>query len=191
MATPAPVEPVVRYTVERYSRLVEEGVLSPDERVELLEGVIVGMAPHSPRHAAGISCAGQALRVALEDRAAVREQLTLVLGPYSAPEPDIAVVFGRVEDYYRAHPRAALLVVEVAETSLAADRLTKAPIYASARIPEYWIIDLRHDRIEVFRDPDRKLSRYGSITTTVRGERLELLALPGVSVAVDDLIPAR
>ncbi len=179
MATPAPVEPVVRYTVERYSRLVEEGVLSPDERVELLEGVIVGMAPHSPRHAAGISCAGQALRVVLEGRAAVR------------PEPDIAVVSGRVEDYYRAHPRAALLVVEVAETSLAADRLTKAPIYAAASIPEYWIIDLRHDRIEVFRDPDRKLSRYGSITTTVRGERLELLALPGVSVAVDDLIPAR
>ena len=67
----------------------------------------------------------------------------------------------------------------------------KRPFYQLVGVPEYWIIDLRHDRIEVFRDPDRKLSRYGSITTTVRGERLELLALPGVSVAVDDLIPAR
>ena len=188
---PAPAEPAVRYTVECYSRLVEEGVLSPDERVELLEGVIVGMAPHSPRHAGGISKTAHALRVAVEGGATVREQLTLVLGAYSAPEPDIAVVPGRLEDYECAHPTAALLVVEVADRSLAADRLTKAPIYAAAGIAEYWIIDLRHDRVEVYRDPDRERARYRSLTIAERGERLRLVALPKVSVVVDDLIPAR
>ena len=191
MARPAPAEPAVRYTVERYSRLVEEGVLSPDERVELLEGVIVGMAPHSPRHAAGITRAANVLGAVVEGRATVRVQLTLVLGAHSAPEPDVAVVPGRVDDYDRAHPRSALLVVEVADSSLAEDRLTKAPIYAAAGIPEYWIIDLRHDQIEVFREPDRKRSRYASFMTAGRGERLELVAFPGVTVAVDDLMPAR
>src|SRR3989442_8873953 len=131
MPIPAPSEPAAptRMTVERYFALVDEGLLEPEDRVELLEGEAIG------------------------PRAAVRCQCSIVLGRYSAPEPDVAVVAGRERDYMTAHPRSALLLVEVADTSLAQDRLTKGALYAAAGIPEYWIVNLRADCVEVLRDP--------------------------------------
>jgi Uma2 family endonuclease len=128
-------------TVERYLGLVEAGVLSEDDRVELLEGVVVATTPSNPPHAAGVARADEALRPAIGKRAHIRPQLSLVLGR-SVPEPDLAVVPGSVGDYDRAHPTTALLVIEVADASLKQDRLSKAAIYAAAGIPEYWIVNL-------------------------------------------------
>ena len=178
-------------TVERYLALVDEGVLGPEDRVELLEGVVVAMSPASSRHATAVSLADDALRTALWGRAAVRVQCPLVLGRHSVPEPDIAVVPGETRDYTHAHPTAALLVVEVAETTLKQDRLTKAAIYAAAGVPEYWIVNLQEDRVEVHRAPDASTTRYREITSAGAGERLAPVALPGMSVAVDELLPGR
>ena len=178
-----------RCTAARYFDLVDGGVLGPDDAVELLEGVVVAMAPSSPRHAAATSRGGDALRAAVGGRAAVREQHPLILGVYSVPEPDVAVVAGRNADYDDAHPRAALLVVEVADTSLAQDRLTKAAIYAAAAIPEFWIVNLREDRVEVFRAPDPPGRKYTSRSVARRGDDLELVALLGARVAVSDILP--
>jgi Uma2 family endonuclease len=82
-------------------------------------------------------------------------------------------------------------VIEVADTSLQQDRLTKAAIYAAADIPEYWIVNLRDSVVEVMRGPDRAQARYREVRTVGRGERIELVALPGASVAAADLLPSR
>jgi Uma2 family endonuclease len=192
MAHPAPQDPVApeTWTAEQYMALIDQGVLGPDDRVELLEGVIVSMAPQNVPHAAGVFRAHHALHRALGDRALVRVQLPLLVGRRSLPEPDIAVVGGTIADYDRSHPKSALLVVEVSDSSLKQDRLTKRAIYAAAAIPEYWIVNLPDDCIEVRRAPERAARRYARITVARRGDILELAALPGVQLAVDDLLPS-
>jgi Uma2 family endonuclease len=187
MVPAAPAEN--RYTSERYFALVDEGALHPDDPVELLDGVIVAMAPPNPRHAAATTRTGDALRDAIGKRAVIRVQMPLIAGPYSVPEPDVAVVPGRHADYDDAHPTTALLVVEVGDSSLIQDRLTKAAIYAAAGIPEYWIINLRDDCVDVFRSPEPPHRRYAETCVAHRGERLEPLSLAGLSVAVNDLLP--
>jgi Uma2 family endonuclease len=193
MARPAPADPALpaRWTVEQYLRLVDEGVLGPDDKVELLEGVIVAMAPQNEPHAAGVRRVGQALYRVVGERAVVQVQLALVSGRWSVPEPDAAVLPGTVADYDRAHPRTALLAVEVADPSLEQDRLTKRGIYAAAGIPEYWIVNVRDDCVEVRRGPEPGGRRYASTAIARRGERIELVGLPGAVVAVDDLLPSR
>jgi Uma2 family endonuclease len=158
--------------------------------VELLEGVIVSMAPHSVRHAAGVGRVEAALHRAVGERAVVRVQLSLALGTHSIPEPDAAVVAGRVSDFDRVHPTTALLVVEVAESSLKQDRLTKGAIYAAARIPEYWIVNIPGDCVEVRRDPEPAARRYASVAIARRGDTIELAALAGIRIAADDLLPS-
>jgi len=192
MPRPAPTDPAAppRWTTEQYLRLVDEGVLGPDDKVELLEGVIVAMPPSNARHASGIVRLSHALFGAVGDRAVVRIQLGFMAGVYSLPEPDAAVIPGAIEDYDREHPRAALLVAEVSDSSLKQDRLTKGAIYAAAGIPEYWIVNLRDDCVEVRRQPERDKRRYASIAIARRGERIEPVALPGISVAVSDLLPS-
>jgi Uma2 family endonuclease len=177
-------------TVQRYLGLVEAGVLGPDDRVELLEGVVVAMAPQNPPHAAGVARADAALRKAIGERAHVRPQLSLVL-QRSVPEPDLAVVPGSVDDYESSHPSTALLVIEVADSSLKQDRLSKAAIYAAAGIPDYWIVNLRDEVVEVMRDPEPTQARYRVVRSAKRGELLELVALPGAALDASALLPSR
>jgi Uma2 family endonuclease len=180
----------VGFTRERYLALFEQGVLDPEDRVELLEGVVVAMAPSNPRHAVATALVAEALRAAVGSAAAVREQHSFDAGPHSVPEPDVAVVPGRHTDYLKSHPNRAHLVVEVAEYSLPQDRLTKLRIYAAAGVPEYWIVNLRDDVVEVHRAPDTDAPAYRQRRIARRGERLEVAALPGAAVAVADLLPA-
>jgi Uma2 family endonuclease len=190
MADPAPADPAVpsRWTTEQYLRLVDEGVLGPDDKVELLEGVIVAMAPSNVPHEGAVGLVSEALFRAVGDRATVRVQLSFVAGTHSLPEPDAAVVPGRARDYTRSRPRTALLIVEVSDSSLKQDRLTKAAIYAVAHVPEYWIVNLRDDCVEVRREPDAKQRRYRRVSLLRRGETIALAALPDVAIAVDDLL---
>jgi Uma2 family endonuclease len=190
-STPAPQEYPLRWTVDEYFGLVHRGVLCEDDRVELLDGLIVAMSPQDPPHAVATAQVYEALLAAVAGRAAVRSQLPLILGQRWAPEPDVAVVPGATGDYGERHPRTAILVVEIADSSLAQDRLTKAAVYARFGIPEYWVVNLRDDRVEVYREPGRKRGPYRKIFSASRGEHLELVALPGASVAVDDLLPRR
>ena len=186
---PANADAPGRYTVAQYFDLVRQGVLQPDDRVELLEGVIVVMSPKNPWHDSAVNFTNQALFRAIGSRAAVRCQSTLLLEPGSAPEPDIAVVPGATGDYAAVHPKTALLVVECADWSLPQDRLSKSRLYAAAGIVEYWIVSRRDDAVEVFRDPDRATAIYRSRRLARRGERIALVALSDVDVAVADLMP--
>jgi Uma2 family endonuclease len=196
MATPAPAEPAAhaRYTVDEYQALWDQGVLGPDDRVELLAGVIVAMPPPNPPHDSGVYRVHDAVRTALGRRAVVRAQLSLVLGRWSLPEPDLAVVDPPAERYDAAHPTTARLVVEVADSSLVQDRLSKGPLYAAHGIPEYWIVNLRDECVEVYDDPQAaagRTARYASVRIARRGDRIAPATFPDAAVAVDDLLPGR
>jgi Uma2 family endonuclease len=177
------------YSVSDYFALVEEGLIAPDERVELLEGLIVAMPLHTPLHASGIRSVDRALRRVLGPDVLVSCQLSLVLGHSSVPEPDMAVLPGRLEDYLHQHPTTALLVVEVSCSTLAQDRLTKSRIYAGGGIPEYWIVNLRDRVVEWHADPDPVARVYRRSGKAEGAERLPLGAFPEVVVTAGDLLP--
>lgn len=191
MAEAAPAE--TRYTAERYFALLEQGVIQPEDRVELLDGVIVTGAtvPQSPAHAFVIVRLARILHGLLGPRETIRTQMPFVAGSHSVPEPDVAVVPGADSDYVTAHPTSALLVVEVADSSLHQDRLTKLPIYAAANVPEAWIVNLVNRCVEVFRSPVPQARHYAESRVGLAGERIELVAIPAASVAVGELLPDR
>lgn len=188
---PQQPEAPTRIPTSEYLRLIETGVLGRDDRVELLGGVIVAMTPCDPSHATATMRATFALNRAVDSRAAIRTQFALIASAWSVPEPDVAVVPGSLDDYAQAHPTSALLVVEVSNSSLKQDRLSKSRIYAAANIPEYWIVNLRESVVEVMRDPDPATALYRVTRIATAGETLELAGLPGARVAVSELLPGR
>ena len=189
MADPAPAE--LKLSSQRYLRLAHEGVLHATVRVELLEGVVVAMSPISPPHAVATEKIAAALRSAVAARAIVRVRQPLLLSSRSVPEPDVAVVPGAHDDYVARHPDSALLVVQVADATLVQDRVGKASIYAAAGVPEYWIVNLRDDRVETYRFPDPTAGAYRVCLAVPRGGRIELGAFGGTTIAASDLLPAR
>jgi len=178
------------YTVESYFDLVRAGAIEEGDRVELLEGLVVAAPPQGPLHAAVLSAIYFAISRAVGERATVRVQMPLVVGSASVPEPDLALVAGNPFDYADCHPIEALLVVEVADSSLPQDRLTKSRIYAAAAIPEYWIVNLRDRCVEVLTKPDRERRLYGEVSRVSGEGVVELFALPGAKVAVAEMLPA-
>jgi Uma2 family endonuclease len=180
----------VGYTTDSYFQMVSDGRLSARDHVELLDGIIVAEPPQDPPHATGTTRVYESLRTAIGNRAVIRVQLPLVLGEYSAPEPDVAIVPGPVSAYETVHPASALLVVEVADSSLPKDRLSKSRIYAAAGVPEYWLVNLRDRQVEVFRRPNREARVYAECTTAERGAQLSLVAFPDTFVEVSALFPA-
>jgi len=177
------------YDVGSYFALVECGILAPDDKVELLEGQIVSMAPPSPMHNAVVYHVEHLLIRKLGPDALVRTQMTFLAGPKSVPEPDVAVVPGRNADYLRRHPSKVHLLVEVADSSLAQDRLTKSAIYARAGVPAFWIINLRDRSVECFSEPDQIGRRYMQKSRATGSDLLSLSAFPEVSIQADELFP--
>lgn len=154
-----------------------------DERTELLHGTLVETSPNNPPHASPIQALNMLL-VALAGRAIVRVQLPLVAADESEPEPDIAVV--PTGDYRRGHPRKAQLVIEVAVVSVTQDRQVEAPLYAASRFPEYWLVDVRARRVEVYRAPRR--GAYTQVTHHGRRDLLRPLAFDDVAIRVGDFV---
>jgi Uma2 family endonuclease len=180
-----------RYDAERYFALVECGIVSPDERNELLDGVIVAMAPQSPLHAAGVYRVDCALRAAFPPGTVIRGQSPMVAGGASVPEPDLAVLFGSEADYVIHYPGTALLVVEIAVSTVTQDRLTKSRIYAGAGVKNYWIVQPGEEWVEVYTDVRPELRVYGQTARFEHGSILEVEDAPGVQILADDLFPSR
>ena len=183
------------FTRAEYERAAELGLFGSEERLELIGGeVFRKMTPQRSLHATGVTLAAEALRRAFPEGCVVRVQLPLVLGDASEPEPDVCLVKGQIRDHLAAHPSTALLVVEVADTSFVFDRTMKASLYASARIPEYWIVNLQDCVLEVHREPGPMAEQpfghsYLRVTRHAVDESIEPVAAPGVVVRVADLIP--
>jgi len=163
--------------------MAEEGFFE-DERLELLDGVILEVTPQGTRHAATVQRLTDRLAAALGSRASLRVQLPFAASETSEPEPDVAVV--QIGDYDRAHPGQALLVIEVAESSLEKDRGVKARIYAAAGVPEYWLVDVVSATIEVRTRPAG--DEYSQIRTVRAGERVSLSAMRDVVIEVADIV---
>lgn len=176
-----------RLRVDEYHRMIEAGVFDEDERIELLDGILVSVSPQGAGHAHAIAVLTRILIRALGDEYQVRPQLPLTLGDRLEPEPDLAVVRAGTWPASQ-HPSTALLVVEVSAGSSDRDRTTKAAIYAGARIPEYWIVDLATRSIEVFREPDPERAVFNRSEVFRIGQIAAAASVPGVSVPVADLV---
>ena len=183
-----------RWSRAQYEKMIEAGIFSPDTRAELIDGEIFSMTPQKRRHTLAIRAAEEALKSAFGSGFDVQVQFPLALDAFSEPEPDLAVVPGSWRDYRDEHPSSAVLVVEVADTSLEYDRDRKGSLYARAGIADYWIVDLQAGRIEVCRDPAQCNEApcgwsYRTIRSFAPGQHLAPLAAPDHPIAVNALLP--
>jgi Uma2 family endonuclease len=146
--------PQYRFTVKQYHRMIETGVLTGDDRVELLEGWVVPKMPHNPPHDGTISLATRRFSRLLTDDWIIRVQSAITTRG-SEPEPDVAVVSGPEEIYLTRHhgPSDVGMLLEVSASTLHDDRRIMGRIYARARIPIYWIVNLIDRHIEVYTNP--------------------------------------
>lgn len=172
-----------RVTRAEYERMAKLGFFL-GERVELIHGIVVRMPPIGPPHAEVVDRLTALFVRALGDRARVRIQQPFLACDDSEPEPDVAVVAAR--SYAAGHPERALLIIEVAETSLEYDRKTKAALYAGSSVTDYWVVDVAGQCIEVFGDPTD--GRYASTRRVGCGEELSPSSFPDVIVRVSDLV---
>jgi Uma2 family endonuclease len=177
-----------RFTVDEYLRMAETGILPPDAAVELLDGEIVDVSPSGSRHAACISRLSALVHSRLRTGEIVRVQLPIRAGEGSLPEPDLAIVRFRDDYYSGAHPDPgdALLVVEVADSSVGFDRMVKSRIYADHGIPAYWLVDLNLDAVVVHGEP--AAGAYRARRTARRGQLLSVQAVPGLEFLVEEIL---
>jgi len=177
-----------RFTSAEYHAMAEAGILAEDERVELIAGEIVRMAPIGSRHAGGVKRLNRRLTRDLGERALISIQDPIAIGDNSEPQPDVAVLRPRPDDYTHSHPKPAdvLLIIEVADSSLAYDRGVKIPLYAAAGILEVWLVCLDERLVEVHRDPAP--AGYRNIRGLQSGDRISPLAFPDFELTVDAIL---
>jgi Uma2 family endonuclease len=190
------IEPYItvrRFRRAEYDALVDQGMFV-GERLELLDGLLVVREPQGSSHAAIVAQIGQVLQAEFGAGWHARLGAPVALDEDSEPEPDVAIVPGTPRDYLNAHPSTAVLVVEVADSSLRLDRRFKAGLYARARLPEYWIANLTDRILEVHREPEPMADgaygwMYRSVAILHRGDSVTPLALFGRTIPVADLLP--
>ena len=179
------------FTREDYHAMGRAGILTQQDRVELLEGEVVVMSPIGSRHAACVDRFNRAFFASgrLAGRALVRVQNPLAVSDRSELQPDLMLLVERDDDYAFSHPEPAdvLLLVEVADSSIDYDRRTKIPSYARAGIREVWLVDLEHDRIEACSEPTP--DGYRVTRRHALGDSLSPAALPDLTLETDRIIP--
>ncbi len=176
------------FNVSEYNLMSEAGIFTEDERVELIEGEIVAMSPIGRYHAACVKRLNLLLGERVGRTAIVSVQDPIRLGDYSEPEPDVALLKPH-EDFYAQElpsPTDVLLLVEVADTTLAYDRNVKVPLYARAGIPEVWLVNLTEAVIEVYSEPAG--GAYQQRRRVERGQSLSLYGVFDAPVRVDDIL---
>ncbi|MGH7140351.1 MAG: Uma2 family endonuclease [Pirellulales bacterium] len=180
---------IAQFSIEEYDRMIESGVFdgSQRRRIELIRGEIREMTPIGPSHEDAVDFLTRwSTSVTPADKIRVRVQNSIGLPPLaSAPEPDLAWVTEKSYRHGRPKPRDVLLLIEVADSSLANDRGPKADLYAAARIKDYWVVNLPEQCVEVFREPAR--GHYRALATFTAGRSVRPLALPKAVLSVSAL----
>lgn len=177
-----------KFTADEYHAMAEAGILGPGERVELIEGEIVEMAPIGPRHSGRHVRLNKLLVIRFGDSALVQPHGSVRLSNLTEPEPDVILLYPK-DDFYEsgiAKPPDVIGLIELSDSSLSFDRGRKAQIYARARVPEYWIVNLVDDRLEIHREPNDL--GYAQVTVPARDERVAFEALPEIDFAVEDFL---
>lgn len=194
IATPVPSGPPrnLRWTVAQFHYLGDLGVFE-GRRAKLIDGVLIEEGPMNPPHAIAMEKTHEIIRAAFGSGWRFRIQMPLVVGQTTDPVPDFAIIAGTPQGV-TTHPTAASLVIEVADSSLSYDTTTKAELYATAGVPEYWVLDLEHNQLIVFRDPAPLPAGLGAIVYRSRQtfgptDQVSPLAAAGASITVSDLLP--
>jgi Uma2 family endonuclease len=177
-----------RFSVDEYEQMIECGILTENARVELIRGEIIEKMAIGDPHAASVKRLNRMFGKTFGDRALISVQDPIRLID-SEPEPDLALLLPRDDFYLSGKPRAAdiLLLIEVSDSSLEYDRLIKLPMYAEAGILEFWIVNLDDDCLEVYRRPT-SAGGYADVQILRRGQKIEVAALPGQALSVDDIL---
>jgi Uma2 family endonuclease len=183
-----------RFSRVEYERLIDLGVFRPGEAIELIGGELIVAEPQGAAHYTAIVKTARTLEAAFGPGWHARMQGPVGLDADSEPEPDVAVVAGGPDDYGRAHPSRPALTVEVADSSLAADRQHKGSLYARAGLADYWVLNLPGRVLEVYRDPTPDSAapfgwRYARVEVFDASAHVAPLAAPGSRVLVSRLLP--
>ena len=176
------------FNVDEYYRMIDAGILSEDDRVELIEGEVIKMSPIGKLHAACVKRLNELFVFLVGRTAIVSVQDPIRLSDFSEPQPDLALLKRRDDFYSSGHPTPddVLLVVEVADSSVQYDRVIKMPLYARSGIPEAWLVDVARDLVEVYARPVN--GQYQDFLEARRGETLTLSSLPNLAISVDDIL---
>lgn len=177
-----------QFTIHEYHKMPEAGILKESERVELIRGEIVKMSPIGRFHAACVNRLNQLFSQKLGTRAIVAVQNPVELDDYSEPQPDIALLENRPDFYASGHPKPAeiFLIVEVADSTIKADRQIKIPLYAEDNIREVWLVDINEQCVEVYREPTP--NGYRQVEKFQRGQNLSLQQFPDLNIQVDEIL---
>ncbi|ABA21125.1 Protein of unknown function DUF820 [Trichormus variabilis ATCC 29413] len=177
------------WTVEEYHRMAEAGIFGADERVELLEGKIIWMIAKGTAHRSAVTRTDRLLQNSLKDLALICVQDPVKLNDRSEPEPDIAVVKIDPLDYADHHPTPSevYLIIEVADSSLKLDCVTKSQAYSQAGITDYWVLDVINRQLHVFRQPTPQ--GYESKVVLAEDATIVPLEFPDLQIAILDMLP--
>lgn len=185
-------EPQIRLiTVENYDKMVEVGIYDENDRIELLNGVILNMGPKNDPHCSATDRAMKHFILSLSDRVIVRNQNPIVIDNLSEPEPDIVLAAPDEMEYSTRTPTPAdiLLIMEVSDTTVSFDRKVKGAAYAKAGIIQYVLLNLKRRELEDYREPSE--DGYRSKQTYSAEQSFSLVAFPEISVKVGDLLPPK
>ncbi len=176
------------FTVEQYHRMIETGIITEGDRVELMRGEIVEMASIGTKHAAGVNRLTRLFYDKFGEQVLVSPQNPVEVDEHSEPQPDIAILRPRDDFYASAHPTPddVFLLIEVSDSTIRYDRTVKIPLYAEDNIAEAWSVDVNAELVEVYRQPSA--TGYRSLQTLTRGQLIQLLAFPEVSIAIADIL---
>lgn len=178
-----------RLTVDDFAKMCEAGILTTDDRVELIDGELIEMPPMGPEHAGIVNRLANVIPALVSRFADVRSQSSVQLTRYTQPEADLAVVSRDEHLYLQRHPQPGdiLIAIEVADSSLAYDRQQKMPRYAAAGVPEAWLVDVRARTITVYTEPSP--DGYETSRTLAWAEELVGTAVPELSLVFEEILP--
>ena len=176
------------FTVDEYYRMAEAGILSEDDRVELIAGEIIKMSPIGSPHSGCVNRLNRLFSARLGDRTILSIQNPVRLNERTEPQPDIALLIPRTDFYSQRHPQAeeVLLIIEVSDTTIEYDREVEIPLYAAAGIVEVWIVSLAEELIEVYRQP--LANNYAEVRQFRRGENVAPLSFSDVVLSVNEVL---
>ena len=177
-----------KFTVKQYHKMVESGILSEDDQVELIRGEIIEMSPIGTRYAACVRRFNNLLSRRLSGRVIVDTQNPVELSETSEPQPDVVLLQLRADFYETAHPQPEdiFLIVEIAATTVKYDCEVKISLYAEESITEVWLVDINGECVEVYREPTP--GGYQNIQTFGRGQNLSALAFSDVMISVNEVL---
>ncbi|MDJ0527330.1 MAG: Uma2 family endonuclease [Microcystis sp. M53600_WE12] len=177
-----------KFTVEEYEKMTTQGIIKPDEKVELIRGEIIKMSPMGTRHAASIYRLTQLFYRKFGGLILLGVQNPIRLNNNSQPEPDLSLLIPRSDFYVAAHPcpQDIYLIIEVSDSTLDYDRYTKIPLYAEANIQEVWIVNLKEESVEVYRYPLQ--GSYQAIQKYYRCESIFIESFPDIEFTIAEIL---